>query len=97
MICGIFISVEFPGIGSTQVVVLEDSSTLNFFDSLINSIELDASAAEYLNGGLFDITAEISLEILNVVPLAALEVCLSEALALLKISSGSEIGVAGGP
>ena len=37
------------------------------------------------------------LEIPNVASFAALLVCLSEALALLKISSGSETGVVGGP
>ena len=34
---GRFISVESPGIGSTQETVLEDSSTLKFYDSNINS------------------------------------------------------------
>ena len=36
------------------------------------------------------------MEIPFVAPLAALEVCLSETLALLRISSRFEIGVAGG-
>ena len=64
-----------------------------FFGLLINFWELAASAEEDWNGGLFDITTEIP----NVAPLAALEVCLSEALALLKISSISETGVTGDP
>ena len=64
---------ELPGIGSTQAVVLEDSSTLNFFDSIINSWLLYVSVEEDLNGGLFDITIEIP----DVAPLVALEVCLS--------------------
>ena len=38
-----------------------------------------------------------TLKFSNVAPLAALEVFLSEALALLRISSGSETGVTGGP
>ena len=33
---GRFILVESPGIGSTQAAVLEDSSTLKNFDSIIN-------------------------------------------------------------
>ena len=44
-----------------------------------------------------EIIAEIFLEIPDVAFCAALLVCLSKSLALLKISSGSEIGVAGGP
>ena len=44
-----------------------------------------------------EIIAEIFLEITDVASYAALLVCLSKALALLKISSGSETGVAGGP
>ena len=55
---------ESPGIGSTQAIVLEDSSTLKFSD---------------------------------VASFVALMVCLTEALAFLKISSGSETGVACGP
>ena len=43
-----------------------------------------------------EIIAEIFLEILDVASCVALLVCLSEALALLRISSGSETGVAGG-
>ena len=38
-----------------------------------------------------------TLKFSNVALFAALEVCLSEALALLRISYGSEIGVDGGP
>ena len=41
-------------------------------------------------------TTEIYLEMPDLSPLAALEVCLSETLALLRISSGSETGVTGG-
>ena len=89
--------VQFPGIGYTQAIVLEDSPTLKFSDSLINFRELDASVEEDLKGGLFDTTTEIPLEIPDVAPLAALQVCLSETLALLRISSGSEIGVTAGP
>ena len=44
-----------------------------------------------------EITAEIFLEIPDVAFCAALLVCLSKALAFLKISSRSEMGVAGGP
>ena len=96
-ICGRSISAESLGIGSTQVAVLEDSSTLKFSDSIKNSWELYVSAEGDWNGGLFDITAEIPLGIPDVAPLIALEVCLSEALALLRISYGSETGVTGGP
>ena len=42
-------------------------------------------------------TTEISLEMPDLAPLAALEVCLSKTLGLLRISSGSETGVTGGP
>ena len=41
--------------------------------------------------------AGISLEILDVASFVALQVYLNEALALLKISSRFETGVAGGP
>ena len=34
---GKIILVESPGIGSSQVAVLEDAQTLNFFDVFINS------------------------------------------------------------
>ena len=44
-----------------------------------------------------EIIVEIFLEIPNVAFCAALLVCLSNALALLKISSGSKTGVVGGP
>ena len=54
-----------------------------------NSWELRASAKE--------IIAEIFLEIPDVVVCATLLVCLSKALAFLKISFGSKTGVAGGP
>ena len=52
---------ESPRMRSSQVAVLEDSSTLRFYDLLINFWELDASAEEDCNGGLFDITIEIPL------------------------------------
>ena len=42
-------------------------------------------------------TSKISIEIPDVAPLAALQVCLSETLAPLRISSRSETGVVGGP
>ena len=44
-----------------------------------------------------EIIVEAFLEIPNVASCAALLVCLSEALAVFKISSGSKSGVAGGP
>ena len=44
-----------------------------------------------------EVIEEIFLEIPDVASFAALLVCLSEALALLRISYGSETGVAGGP
>ena len=50
-----------------------------------------------MNVSVEEIIVEISLEIPDVAPLAALEVYLSESLALLRISSGSEAGVNGGP
>ena len=86
---GKFISMESPGTGSSQVAVLEDTQTIIFFDVFINSWELSVSVEE--------IISEIFFEIPNVASCAALLVCLSETLALLKISYGSEIGVAGGP
>ena len=50
-----------------------------------------------MNVSAEEIIAEISLEIPDVAYFAALEVCLSEALDLLRISSESETGVIGGP
>ena len=50
-----------------------------------------------MNVSIEEIIAGIFLEIPDVDSFAALMVCLSEALALLRISSRSEIGVAGGP
>ena len=44
-----------------------------------------------------EIIVEIFLEIPDVASFAALLVCLSEALALLRISYGSETGVPGRP
>ena len=64
-ICGGFISLELPGIGSTQETMLEDSLTLKFSDSLINLWELDALAVEDLKGVLFDVTGEMPLELLD--------------------------------
>ena len=69
--------------------MLEDAQTLDFFDVSKNSWELRISAEE--------IIAEIFLEIPDVAFCAALLVCLSTALAFLKISSGSETSVVGGP
>ena len=69
--------------------MLEDAQTLDFFDVSKNSWELRTPAEE--------IIVEIFLEILDVAFCATLLVCLSKYLALLKISSGSETGVAGGP
>ena len=63
------IPVESPGIWSSQAAVLEDPSTLKFSNVFINSWELYVSAEEDGNGGLFDIIAEISLEIPDVAPL----------------------------
>ena len=80
---------ESPGIGSSQEVVLEDAQTLYFSNVSKNSWELRISAEE--------IIAERFLEIPDVAFCAALMVYLSKALALLKISSGSETGVFGGP
>ena len=69
--------------------MLEDPPTLKFFDAFINSWESNVSKEEIIAG--------ISLEIPDVASFATLEFCLSEALALLRISSGSKIGVASGP
>ena len=80
---------ESPGIGSSQAAVLEDSQPLDFSDVSKNSWELRVSVEE--------IIAERFLEIPDIALCAALLVCLSKALDLLKISSGSKIGVAGGP
>ena len=80
---GILILVESPGIGSSQASVLEDAQALDF-SNIKNLWELRVSAERFL-------------EIPNVAFFAALLVCLSEALALLKISSGFETGVVGGP
>ena len=78
-----------PGIGSSQVAMLEDAQALYFFDVSKNFWELRFLAKE--------ITAEIFLEIPDVSFCVALLVCLSKALAFLKISFGSKTGVAGGP
>ena len=75
---------ESPGIRYSQAAVLEDAQTLDFFDVSKNSWDLR-------------ILAERFLEILVVAFCATLLVYLSRALALLKISFGSETGVAGGP
>ena len=80
---------ESPRIGSSQEAVLEDAQTLDFPDVSKNSWELRISAEE--------IIAERFLEIANVAFCVALLVCLSKALALLKISSGSKTHVVGGP
>ena len=52
------------------------------------------SQVAVLEGSL---TLKFYMEILDVDPLTALEVYLSEALALLRISYGSKTGVIGGP
>ena len=80
---------ESPGIGSSQATVLEDAQALDFSDVSKNLWELKISVEE--------ITAKKSLEIPDVAFCAALLVCLSKSLDLLKIYFGSEIGVFGGP
>ena len=74
---------------SSQATVLKDAQTLNFSNAFKNSWELKVSTEE--------IIAERFLEIPNAAFCAALLVCLSKALALLKISSGSKTSVAGVP
>ena len=69
--------------------MLEDAQTLYFSDIFRNSSELSVLAKE--------IIPEIFLKIPGVTSFAALLVCLSEDLALLKISSGSETSVNGDP
>ena len=86
---GILIPVESPGIGSSQAAVLEDAQPLDVSDVSKNCWELRVSAEEIIE--------ERFLEILDVTFCAALLVYLSKALAFLKISYGSETGVAGGP
>ena len=80
---------ESPRIGSSQAAVLEDAQPLDFSDVSKNSWELRVLAEE--------IIAKIFLEIHDVASFAALLVYLSETLSLLKISSGFETGVVGGP
>ena len=80
---------ESPGIGSSQAALLEDAQTLGFSDVFRNCRELSVSTEE--------IIVENFLEIPDVASCVALLICLSKALALLKISSGSETDVAGGP
>ena len=79
---------ESPRIGSSQAAMLEDAQPLDFSDVSKNSWELRVSTEE--------IIAE-RFEIHDVTFCGALLVCLSKALAFLKISSGSEMGVAGDP
>ena len=74
---------------SSQATVLEDAQTLKFYDAFKNSWELRVSVEE--------IITERFGEIPDVDFCVVLLVCLSKALAFLKISSGSETGVAGGP
>ena len=69
--------------------MLEDSQPLDFFGVSKNFCELRVSAEE--------IIAKRFLEIPDVSFCAVLLVCLSKSLAFLKISFGSETGVAGGP
>ena len=80
---------ESPGIGSSQAIVLEDAQALDFFDVSKNLWELKVSVEE--------IIAKRFLEIPDVSFCVALLVCLSKSLAFLKISSGYETSVAGGP
>ena len=70
-----------PGIGTSKAAVLEDAQALDFSDVSKNLWQLKFLAEE--------IIAEIFLEIPNVASFAALLVYLSEALPLLRISSGS--------
>ena len=74
---------------SSQSIVLEDAQTLYFYDISRNFWELKVSVE--------GISTKIFLEIPDVAFCAALLVYLSETLAPLRISSGSETGVAGGP
>ena len=80
---------ESPGIRSSQVAVLEDAQPLYFSDVSKNSCELRVLAEE--------IILERFGEIPDVAFCVVLLVRLSKALDFLKISSGSETGVAGGP
>ena len=80
---------ESPGIGSSQATVLEDAQPLDFFDVSKKSWELRVSVEE--------IITERFGEIPDVAFCAVLLVCLSKAIAFLKISYGSETGVASGP
>ena len=80
---------ESPGIGSSQVAVLEDAQPLDFFDVSKNSWELRVSAEETIE--------ERFLEIPDVAFCVVFLVYLSKALDFLKISSRSETGVVGGP
>ena len=86
---GVLIPVESPRIGSSQAVVLEYAQALGSSDVFINFWELSISAEEIIE--------EKFLQIPDVASYAVLVVCLSKTLTLLKISSGSETGVAGGP
>ena len=80
---------ESPGIGSSQAAVLEDAQPLDFSDVSKNSWELRVSVEE--------IITERFGEIPDVSFCVVLLVCLSKALAFLKISSRSETGVASCP
>ena len=80
---------ESPGIGCSQAAVLEDAQTLDFSYVSKNSWELKVLAEE--------IIGEIFVEIPDVAFCVALLFFLSNSLAFLKISSRSEMGVAGGP
>ena len=80
---------DSPRIGSSQAAVLEDAQALDFYDVSKHFWELKFSAEE--------ISAKIFLEIPHVAFCAALLVCLSKALAFLKISSESETSVTSGP
>ena len=69
--------------------MLEDAQPLDFFDVSKNFWELRVLAEE--------IIVERFFEIPDASFCAALLVCLSKALTFLDISSGSEMGVVGGP
>ena len=74
---------------SSQATVVEDAQPYFFFNGSKHSRGLRVSAKEKLADKFF--------EIHDVSFCVALLVCLSEALTFLKISSGFETGVAGGP
>ena len=80
---------ESPGIGYSQAEVLEGAQPLYFSNVSKNSWELRVSIEEIIE--------KIFFEIHDVAFCVVLLVCLSKALAFLKISSGSETGVPSWP